>query len=303
MCYFWFSCLFSLSACFLLHHWTCHGQQCVLVCVHAPYLLVYVCQLAPAVGSTGFFKVYGRWWIGDVQGQGKVWASCRINNGSTAVAVFIVTMEGGHSSVNGRWYTRYSARCQLAWTPDSVSSLMVSSAGCEIGKFADRCGLRVEKGEDLMVTCTDALHTFIKTCSHKVEVFHQRGETIRGSAAVEVVNGSYKERRGVTNWREGCTGKGDDTAYRSRLMWSHIDWPTSLRLKQEHVMAFPLCDWSLRSLIESVNCNSFGSPASFVTFLSHSSQITRSTGDSCTSKAAESQWILEVKDKEVDLFL
>lgn len=95
---------------------------------------------------------------------------------------------------------------------------MVSSAGCEIGKFADRCGLRVEKGEDLMVTCTDALHTFIKTCSHKVEVFHQRGETIRGSAAVEVVNGSYKERRGVTNWREGCTGKGDNTAYRSRLM-------------------------------------------------------------------------------------
>lgn len=111
------------------------------------------------------------------------------------LAVFIVTMEGGHG-MNGRWYMRCGASCQLAWTSDSVRSLTVSSAGCEIERERDSHSTQHMSSSDLC----------------KVKVFNQWRRTKTGSAAdvwkvVEVVGPSYRirlsrrEREEEASWK------------------------------------------------------------------------------------------------------
>ena len=110
-------------------------EVCVLVCVHAPHRLVYVYHFEPAVGSSGCFKVYGRWWIGNVRGPAEVWASCCINNGGTAGCIY-------SNSGIGPWQHQlegggliYEIPYILPALPGYQSFLAaVGSAWCEIGR-------------------------------------------------------------------------------------------------------------------------------------------------------------------------
>ena len=90
--YSMFSLGLSFFTCLLQRQWTHHGQKCVLVCAHAPYPYLHMCQFAPAVGIGGCFKVHERWWIGDVLGQGRVVRLIALIM-ETQLGVFIATVE------------------------------------------------------------------------------------------------------------------------------------------------------------------------------------------------------------------
>lgn len=112
---------------------------------------------------------------------------------------------------------------------------------------------------------------------------------------------SRTEREEVFTSKWTDRGKGD-MVYRGCLMWSHIDWPTLLQLKQWTCDDFPplwLESGNSDFNLWAHDCFS----ASFVTFPSLSSQITRNRDDSCRLKEAKSVLKWKEKDKEADLFV
>lgn len=134
MIYFGFSNWFCLSASSSTDELAMDRSVCSLVCV---------CQSAPAVGSSGCFKVYGRWWICDFGAPGAGHLAALIME--TQLAVFMVSMEGGMAAWMGRWYTRYSMSC----------------CQCCMWKLDDR------------VRCVSS-HRQYNTHPPQVGVFHQR---------------------------------------------------------------------------------------------------------------------------------
>lgn len=192
MYYFWVSCWFSFSACrLLLRRWTCQGQECVLVCVCVCACTLSACACASVCSSSGCFL---KFMVDDelaMFGPGKAGASCCINNGSTAGCIY-------SNSGRGPWCMRYSTSCQLAGR-----------------QMCSQWNPRTSSGHEF--TCK-AAHTSLALISAE-RCF------IRGEKVVELLSLSYRLRMRERQAERMVRGKGD-IAYRIRLMWSHIDWPT-----------------------------------------------------------------------------